>query len=87
METLNISCMTWTEDGKLFYNILNRGIDSRMEAFIKSKAYIKNNRLYMEIHPDEIPLLLRRLSEDETVQCDFSESWIDDILSCCYGIE
>jgi hypothetical protein len=79
--------MAWTEDGKMFFNIINKGIDSRLEAFTKSKAYIKNNRLYMEIHPDEVQLLLRRLSDDDSVSCDFSEEWIDDILNAWYGVQ
>ena len=86
METLNISCMYWTEDGKLFTRIIKQGIDSRLEAFTKSRFYIENNRLYMEIHPDEVQLLMRRLSEDEETSVDFTEDWIEDILNAWYGV-
>ena len=86
METLNISAMCWTEDGKLFSRVIKKGIDSRLEAFTKSRFYTENNRLYMEIHPDEVQLLMRRLSEDEETSCDFSEQWIEDILNAWYGV-
>ena len=90
METLDISCMVWSEDGKLFMDVINQGIDSRLEAFTESTFKVEDGRLYMAIHPGEVPLLLRRLCEVyETANEDDEHCglWIEDIMMAQYGME
>tara|TARA_Y100001963_G_C6657440_1_gene388763 strand:- start:211 stop:498 length:288 start_codon:yes stop_codon:yes gene_type:complete len=92
---LDISCTTISDDFKLFQEVINQGIDSRLEAFTKSKFEIKKehlvNRLYMEFHESEIQILLRRLEELEEKADDQEYEniyfWITDILFSHYGWE
>jgi len=90
METLDISCMIWSEDGKLFMDVIDQGIDSRLEAFTKSTFKVEDGRLHMAFHPAEVPLLLRRLCEvyensnEDDEQCGL---WIEDIMMAQYGME
>lgn len=86
-EQLKISCPAWTEDGKLFARAWNKGIDAGLDAFVKSTAHKENNRLFFAFHPSEVPLLLRRLSEETEVSDDFVSDWITDIVLSQYGYE
>ena len=86
-EPLEISCPSWTEDGKLFARIWNKGIDARLEAFVQSTAAKIDNRLVFLFHPDEVQILLRRLSEDEETSDDFTSEWISGIVFSQYGFE
>ncbi len=69
-----------SSDAKLFTKIVNRGIDSSLEGFTKSKFDTKQTtdgrRLVLDFHKDELPILLRRLEEDGTEQ---ALSWVEDI--------
>lgn len=82
----------------LFHKIINRGIDSRLTGFIKSKFngfYSIDNlqssgRLYMQFHIDEIEILLRRLnaiSDSDNDLWELAYTWESDILESIYGIE
>lgn len=72
-----------SEDYKLMKNVVNKGIDSNLEAFTKSK-FMKspnfNNKFLFDIHKSELPILYRRLQElaDETGNDDY-ESLLNDI--------
>jgi len=88
MKNLDISCYIGSEDFELFKNIVNQGIDSRLEAFIKSNFKVNETerRLYMDIDTNEISLFMRRLSkiaEDD----NNADQWEDDILDIYYDIE
>ena len=69
-----------SEDLPLFLEVINCGIDSHLEAFTKSRFDWENPRLVLDFHPDEIQILLRRLTE-----IDSQNSWIDDIVMEAYG--
>ncbi len=94
---LNISVYSGSFDFTLFINVINKGIDSRLTAFTKSKFKIEDNRLYMDFSEDEIEILIRRLLdklekveasniEDETEYYDIL-SWITDIVNEQYMVE
>ena len=83
-EYLDISCVVSSNDFKIFEKVINQGIDSHLQGFIKSKFEIKKdylvNRLYMQFHKSEINILVRRLKELNDIE--FSENvfcWIEDI--------
>lgn len=80
----NISVPVWSDDMKLFTEIVNIGIDARLEGFVKSKFYQNGNRYYLDFHREELQILVRRLYEHETEE---AESWADDIVQMEYGIE
>jgi len=84
----NITAPSGGDDAKLFTAIINQGIDARLEGFTQSKfkARIVNrmNRLVLDFHPDELSILLRRLSELET---DEADEWVDGIIAAQYGQE
>ena len=81
-----ISCHVFSKDYDMFKQAINQGIDARLEGFIKSKFIFQKNefRMYFNFAESELSILLRRLSEMET---DQANSWIDDIVYSCYGIE
>lgn len=65
MESLEISVVKGWSDYQIFYHIISQGIDSKLEAFTKSKFWYDSSsgitRFYMEFPPDEVNILLRRL--------------------------
>ncbi len=74
-----------SEDYKLMKNVVNKGIDSHLEAFTKSKFGKSpnfNNKFLFDIHTSELPILYRRLQDlaDETGNDDYT-SLLDDIRS------
>ena len=79
-----ISTPLFGEDFELFKNIVNQGIDSRLEAFTKSEFRARNARFEFHFHPEESSLLLRRLCETES---DAADEWTDDIVYALYGKE
>jgi len=81
---MKISTYIHSKDTELFTKIIMLGIDSHLEAFTKSTFNKSQDRLYMEIHEDEIQILLRRLEEIET---DEADSWINAIIYAWYGVE
>lgn len=65
-----------SQDDKMFVDVVNKGIDSHLEGFTKSKFTVQGNRRVFNFHKSELPILLRRLEElgtDEALQ------WKDDI--------
>lgn len=79
-EWLPITCAIGLPDYELFVSVINQGIDSHLEAFIKSEFGIEEGRpgrFVFNFHTTEVPLLLRRLSELEP--SDHIEHWIADI--------
>lgn len=75
-ECVEISVPFGSHEFDLFFDIVNAGIDQYLEAFVKSKFYEKDNRLFLEVHPDEAHILVRRLRENNN---DWAFSWADDI--------
>lgn len=77
---LPITTPVGSPDDKLFTEVINQGIDSHLEGFVKSKFEIKNsslgNRRIFNFHREEIPILLRRLEEIGTPE---SLQWKEDI--------
>ena len=94
MKNLEISCYIGSEDFELFKNIVNQGIDARLEAFTNStfKVNESKRRLYMEIDTNEISLFMRRLSEAAnkencTIDNGSIDQWEDDILDIYFDID
>lgn len=69
-----------SKDAKLFAKIINRGIDSDLEGFTKSKFDTKQTsngrRLVLNFHKDEIPTLIKRL---EDIGGEDALMWVEDI--------
>ena len=84
---MEISCYIGSEDFDLFKNIVNQGIDARLEAFTKSKFHVNENerRLYMDIDTNEISLFMRRLSEIAEDDNN-ADQWEEDILNIYFNI-
>lgn len=79
-EFIEITCLLGSLDDKMFTKVVNRGIDSHLQAFTKSKFKFKINppmsRLVLNFHISELPLLVRRLEEMGTESAD---TWAQDI--------
>jgi len=93
---MNISKSRYlSQDVDLFIRVINQGIDGRLEAFTKSKFTIKEGRLFLLFHRDEMAVLLRRLDEiadkaedeDDSERADQANRWATDIIQVHYGIE
>lgn len=69
-------------DYKMMQNVVNKGIDSHLEAFTKSKFQRGADKFIWNIHDSEMPILYRRLQElfDETGNVDY-EDLLNDIRS------
>lgn len=89
MEIFIITVPTNSEDEKLFKNVVNQGIDSRLTAFTKSKFTYKElgTRLYLYFHPNEIEILLRRLDKIADNGNENAFLWESDIISNFYDKE
>ena len=96
MKNLDVSFRVGSDDHKIFANVINKGIDSRLEAFTKSEFKELDGRIYLSFNPSEFGLLLRRLceledsfsySEDHEETWDNLDSWINDIVYTLYEIE
>jgi len=85
VDPISISVFSYGKDAELFKRVWNRGIDSRLEAFTKSKAtFIADQvRIQLDVHPDEIQILLRRLLEEED---DRADDWVRIIIEDYWGI-
>lgn len=82
-------------DVKIFTDVVNQGIDSRLEAFTRSRfsrsdGELGGSRLVLEFHRSELPLLVRRLREYGEANYDekddggeglgaSAERWAEDI--------
>ena len=84
-EKLNISVNVNSDDMLMFTEIINQGIDARLEAFTESKFYQGENgdmhRYYFDFDSSEIQILLRRLLalDDES-----ADDWSRDIVASWY---
>ena len=76
------------DDLEMVKEVVNMGIDSRLEGFTQSTFEITNDkfvtRLECKIHPDEMQILIRRLLEFEVYE---SDEFADDIVNSYYGAE
>ena len=92
---LDIKIPIGSQDYDLFVDIINQGIDSRLEGFTKSKFYRKENQSCFDFHDSEISILLRRLSEKQNNIYNphnqdgfyFVSNWENDIVLSYYGFE
>lgn len=50
-------------DASLIIEAVNQGIDSHLEAITDSKFYQIDNKLYCEVSPKDLTVLIRRLLE------------------------
>ncbi len=83
-EFVEITCLVRSSDDLLFTEMINQGIDSRLEAFTKSEFSVRSkkvgdvdcSRRVLNFHVTELPLLVRRLEERGD---DFAQQWADDI--------
>ena len=77
---LEITAPVGSEDDKLFVGVVNQGIDSHLEGFVKSKFDVKkgslSNRRVFNFHKSELPILLRRLDDVGTEE---ALQWKTDI--------
>jgi len=69
-----------SEDYKMMQSVVNKGIDSHLEAFTKSKFQRGADKFIWNIHDSELPILYRRLQElfIETGNVDY-EDLLNDI--------
>lgn len=84
MERDFITCCAESDDAEMFARIWNIGIDSRLEAFTRSRAEYRGGRLCLDMDEAELSILMRRLAEDDSETAD---QWERDILYVHYGIE
>lgn len=63
-------------DFRMFKDVINQGIDSHLEGFVKSTFLKDGDRYELNFHNSELPILIRRLRDMGT---DEAESWADDI--------
>ena len=83
-KTFDISVCLGTEDYRLFCQIINQGIDSRLTAFTKSNFHYDESRYYFDFTICELEILIRRLTDLIT---DFADLWAEDIILSAYGYE
>ena len=61
--------MSLVGDAKAFVSFaVLHSIDARLEGFTKSRFALSHGRLFCAIHPDEMSILLRRLSDMEDME-------------------
>ncbi len=64
---IDISCCIGTDDCELFTDIVNQGIDARLEVFTESEFYINDSlvmpRFHFDFDDSEGSILLRRMIE------------------------
>lgn len=82
-EYLDISFPINSDDHKIFDQIINQGIDSRLEGFTKSKFHEIDFGIYCDFHIDELNILLRRLEELNDPEADL---WLHDIITIHYNL-
>jgi len=77
--------LNWS-DTKIMREVINQGIDSRLEGFTRSTFVWNHNtgKMDCQIHPEEMTTLIRRLLELET---ESAEMLADDIVYVEYGHE
>jgi hypothetical protein len=79
-EYLDITTPIGSNDDKLFVSVVNKGIDSHLEGFTKSKFDVKDTsigqRRIFKFHRSELPILVRRLEE---IGDENALQWAEDI--------
>lgn len=65
-------------------NAVAQGVDPRDEAFTASRFYDDGSALLVGLHPDELPLLLRRLIESRDPRAN---PLITLLVRTAYGLE
>ena len=77
--------LNWS-DTKIIREVVNQGIDSRLEGFTQSNFQFNHNagKLECKIHPAEMSILLRRLEELED---ENAYLLANDIIQVYYGKE
>jgi hypothetical protein len=80
-EFMEITTPIGSDDFKLFKDMINKGIDSHLEGFVKSNFFKNGHRYVFNFHKSEVDILLRRLQEaaDATEDEGKIQTWIDDI--------
>jgi hypothetical protein len=76
-----------SKDYDLFKSIVNMGIDSHLEAFVKSHFFFDCGKFHFHFHKSEKSILLRRLNilidetdkEGDADDIEYLEMWIRDI--------
>lgn len=71
------------KDRKNVIEAVNQGIDSRLEGFTRSKFSDNGHRLTSEVHPEELQVLVRRLTESGD---EDAELLADDIVTVAYEV-
>lgn len=85
---LDISIPVISGEIQLFIDVVNQGIDSRLEGFTKSIFTNDDNRHWLFFHVDELPILIRRLCElEDEDEEEEAGSWAVDIVESHYGVE
>lgn len=81
-EFYQLSFYRYSDDCIDIINVVNQGIDSYLTGFTNSLFYFVYNRLYCEICPSELNILIRRLVE---LNSENSENLADSILHAYFG--
>jgi hypothetical protein len=76
-----------SKDYDLFKSIVDMGIDSHLEAFVKSKFFFDCGKFHFHFHKSEKSILLRRLNilidetdnEGDADDIEYLEMWVNDI--------
>ena len=77
---IEITTPIGSSDFELFREVVNRGIDSHLEAFTKSKFEKVGNKYRFNFHKSEKHILLRRLQEmADAAENEEIDQWISDI--------
>ena len=85
--TIDAIPMSFTgHDRKVITKVVEAGIDARLEGFLYSTFSDDGHRLSCEIAPDEMQILLRRLSEYVEGD-DEAELLLEDIVYACFRDE
>ena len=75
----------WNDDMDMFKEVVNQGIDARLEGFTRSNFQERNDGMWhLDFHKDELQILIRRLLE---LDDEHAERWADDIVYAEYGVE
>jgi len=79
-EFFPITIPVGSSDIKIFKNIIDQGIDSHLEGFTKSNFSQKENKIVLNFHNSELPILIRRLKEEyEKTGDEAYFMWAEDI--------
>lgn len=77
---IEITTPIGSSDFELFREVVNKGIDSHLEAFTKSKFEKVGNKYRFSFHKSEKKILLRRLQEmADAAENEDIDQWINDI--------